>query len=48
MQYSKTSDGKWWLNEYESPEAVLELNNIEFQINLPDIYDRVNFADGEE
>jgi Uma2 family endonuclease len=48
MQYSKTSDGKWWLNEYESPESLLKLNAIEFQINLLDIYERVDFADGEE
>ncbi len=47
MQYSKTSDGKWWLNEYESAESVLKLNAIEFQINLLDIYERVDFADGE-
>ena len=48
MQYIKTQDGKWLLTEYESSEAVLQLSAIEFQINLKDIYEKVNFAEGEE
>lgn len=48
MQHTKTLDGKWLLTEYESSQAVLELSYIEFQINLSDIYERVNFADAEE
>jgi Uma2 family endonuclease len=48
MQYTKTSDGKWLLTEHESQEAILELSSIEFKINLSEIYDRVNFEEGEE
>lgn len=48
MQYTKTLDGKWLLTEHESEEAVLELSSIEFQINLSDIYEKVNFEEGEE
>ncbi|MCL1473658.1 Uma2 family endonuclease [Argonema antarcticum] len=48
MQYIKTQDGKWLLTEYEYSEAVLQLSAIEFQINLKDIYEKVNFAESEE
>lgn len=48
MQYAKNNEGKWLLSEQESVEAVLELSSIEFQINLRDIYEKVNFADSEE
>ena len=48
MQHTKTLDGKWLLTEHESEEAVLELGSIDFQINLSDIYEKVNFEEGEE
>lgn len=48
IQHSKTLDGKWVLTEYEYEDAVLEFSSIEFQINLNDIYDGVNFADSQE
>jgi Uma2 family endonuclease len=48
MQHTKTLDGKWLLTEYESEESVLELSSIEFQINLIEIYEKVNFEEGEE
>jgi Uma2 family endonuclease len=48
MQYTKIPDGKWLLTEYESPEAILELSSIQFQISLNDIYEKVNFAETEE
>ncbi|MEQ8462012.1 Uma2 family endonuclease [Coleofasciculus sp. E1-EBD-02] len=48
MQYAKNTEGQWVLSEQESAEAVLELRSIEFQINLSDIYENVNFADSEE
>jgi len=48
MQYTKTGEGKWLLSEQESKDAVLELSSIEFQIPLSDIYEKVNFADGED
>jgi Uma2 family endonuclease len=48
MQHTKTLDGKWLLTEHESEEAILELSSIKFQINLRDIYEKVNFEEGEE
>src|SRR4028118_28419 len=48
MQHTKTLDGKWLLTEHESEKAVLELNSIEFQISFSDIYEKVNFEEGEE
>ena len=48
MQHTKTLDGKWLLTEHESEEAVLELNSIEFQISFSDIYERINFEEGED
>jgi Uma2 family endonuclease len=48
MQHTKTLEGKWLLTEHESEEAVLELSSIEFQINLSEIYEKVNFEEGEE
>ncbi|MEQ9672041.1 Uma2 family endonuclease [Coleofasciculus sp. G2-EDA-02] len=48
MQYAKNPNSQWLLSEQESAEAVLELRSIEFQINVSDIYENVNFADSEE
>jgi Uma2 family endonuclease len=48
MQYTKTLDGRWLLTEYESEEMIIELSSIEFQINLKEIYEKVNFADSED
>jgi Uma2 family endonuclease len=48
MQHTKTLDGKWLLTEHESEEAVLELSSIEFQISFSDIYERINFEEGED
>jgi hypothetical protein len=36
------------LTDHESEEAVLELTSIKFQIQLSEIYDAVNFEEGEE
>ncbi len=48
MQYTKTLEGRWLLTEYESEKTILELSSIEFQINLKEIYEKVNFADSED
>jgi len=48
MQYTKTDDSKWLLTEHESEQAILELSSVESQINLSEIYERVDFAEGEE
>jgi Uma2 family endonuclease len=48
MQYTKTLEGRWLLTECESEKTILELSSIEFQINLKEIYEKVNFADSED
>jgi Uma2 family endonuclease len=48
MQYTKTLEGRWLLTEYESEEMIIELSSIKFQINLKEIYEKVNFADSED
>ena len=47
MQHSKTSAGKRLLTEYESEDAVLSLESIEFKIDLRDIYEQVSFEETE-
>lgn len=47
IQYTKNIEERWLLTEHESEEAILELSSIEFQINLKEIYEKVNFADSE-
>lgn len=47
-QFNKNSQGKWVLTEYESENAVLALESIEFQIQFSDLYQRVNFDANEE
>lgn len=42
-QLTKTADDKWLFTEYESEDAVLAMDSVEFQISLTDIYDRINF-----
>ncbi len=48
MQYSKTSDKRWLLSEYEAEEAVLALSSLDVQISLKDIYEQVDLADDDE
>ncbi len=43
QQYAKTADNKWLLTDYDSAEAVLSLDSVNFQIQLSEIYQRVNF-----
>ncbi|QIR38635.1 Uma2 family endonuclease [Tolypothrix sp. PCC 7910] len=47
-QFTKNSDGQWVLTEYESEDAVLSLQTIEFQISFSEIYTGVNFELREE
>jgi Uma2 family endonuclease len=42
-QFNKNAEGKWVLTEYESVDEILSLKSIDFQINLRDIYESVNF-----
>lgn len=41
-QFSKNSEGKWMLTEYESADGVLRIAGINYQISLSDIYEQVN------
>lgn len=47
-QFVKTEAGKWQLNFYESAESILTLSTLEFQMNLTDLYEQVNFEQSEE
>jgi Uma2 family endonuclease len=48
QHFAKTADGKWLLTDYESADSVLALSAFEFQIQLSDIYEGVNFEMNEE
>lgn len=48
IQHTKTNDRKWLLTEYESENIGVVLSSIEVQIDVREIYDRVNFAEGED
>lgn len=39
--FSKNGQGKWVLEEFEDLQAMLNLPEIEFQISLQEIYDKV-------
>lgn len=41
-QFSKTTDSKWILSEYDEENAIA-LTSIDFEISLSDIYDKVDF-----
>ncbi len=46
-QFVKQVDGRWVLTEYESVTDILSLSSLDFQINLSDIYNRINFETSE-
>lgn len=46
-QFTKNANGQWVLTEYESVDAVLSLQSIDFKISFSDIYEGVNL-DTEE
>ncbi len=48
MQYVKTDVGQWLFTEIESESATLLLQTLNFEIQLSDLYEQVNFADSEE
>ena len=43
-QFVKTPDGKWVLTEYDAGEAILRVELVKFEINLQDLYKRVDFG----
>ncbi|MUG98035.1 Uma2 family endonuclease [Scytonema sp. UIC 10036] len=49
MQYVKTAEGQWLFTELENESANLSLQTMNFQIQLSELYDQVNFAEsGDE
>lgn len=47
-QFAKNSNNKWVLTEYDSEDAILVLESVEFQIPLRDIYERITLEIIEE
>jgi Uma2 family endonuclease len=48
MQYVKTPKGQWLFTEFEAEDSVLSLQSVDFKIAFSDLYERVNFAEGED
>ncbi|WP_414620168.1 Uma2 family endonuclease [Calothrix sp. CCY 0018] len=48
MQYVKTGEDKWLLTELEGKEKNLSLQTIDFQIQLSELYEQVDFTNQEE
>ena len=48
MQYVKTAEGQWLFNELEGESATLSLQTVDVNIQLSDLYEKVNFAEGDE
>jgi hypothetical protein len=47
--YYKTNEAKKWIFlEYDRAEECLALASVPFQIELADLYDKVNFATEEQ
>jgi Uma2 family endonuclease len=43
-QFTKTPENKWLLTEYHSPDEILSLSSINFQIPLNEIYQGINWG----
>ncbi|MEH2225733.1 Uma2 family endonuclease [Nostoc sp.] len=48
MQYIKTAENQWSFTELEHESATLSLQTVDFQIELRDLYEQVNFAENNE
>ncbi|MEH2234799.1 Uma2 family endonuclease [Nostoc sp.] len=48
MQYVKTAESQWSFTELEHESATLSLQTVDFQIQLRDLYEQVNFAENNE
>ncbi|MBD2336839.1 Uma2 family endonuclease [Calothrix sp. FACHB-156] len=48
MQYVKTAASQWLFTEIEGESATLSLQTVDFQIELRDLYEKVNFAENDE
>ena len=42
-QFTQTESGQWLLSEHRGKDSKLSLKFIDFEINLADLYDKVNF-----
>ncbi|MBW4634587.1 MAG: Uma2 family endonuclease [Iphinoe sp. HA4291-MV1] len=48
MQYVKTAEGQWLFTELEGESATLSLQTVDFQIQLSDLYEQVDFTTSSE
>ncbi|MEH2456900.1 Uma2 family endonuclease [Nostoc sp.] len=48
MQYVKTAESQWSFTEFEHESATLSLQTVDFQIELRDLYEQVNFAENNQ
>ncbi|MCC5662845.1 Uma2 family endonuclease [Nostoc sp. CHAB 5784] len=48
MQYVKTAESQWLFTEFEHESAILSLQTVDFEIELRDLYEQVNFAENNE
>jgi Uma2 family endonuclease len=48
MQYVKTAENQWSFTELEDESATLSLQTVDFQIELRDLYEQVNFAENNQ
>ncbi len=46
-QYFKTGNNSWTFSEYNAPDTKISLNSFPFEIDLGDIYDKVELAEIE-
>ena len=47
-RFAINADGQWALSDYRTLDDVLVLNSIFCQINLSDVYARIDFSDSDE
>ena len=46
-QYTRQADGRWVLTEADGPQGVIELTAIGCTLRLDEVYEKVEFAEGE-
>lgn len=48
MQYVKTAKSQWLFTEFEHESTTLSLQTVDFQIELRDLFEQINFAENNE
>ena len=43
-QFAKADDGRWWLSEYQDKNDSFNFASLDFEINLSDIYEEIEFS----